>query len=173
MDPLGGCEGVPNTQKCWWMFYTPSYACFFFFGGGTKSCFIRFSKTSKYLALLVQKQRLKFENILDDLVKDLRPTMGKWLSKSWAAHVIKYHKAIKDNAKAVVIIKTILLHVKERSMASFTHYLELNICNMPDIVLSSFTEYCSFNGEVTKLLNDIILNSSMFCFSIFFKPMCQ
>lgn len=166
-------KGSPTPRNAGGCFTLLPTRAFFFGGGGTKSCFIRFSKTSKYLALLVQKQRLKFENILDDLVKDLRPTMGKWLSKSWAAHVIKYHKAIKDNAKAVVIIKTILLHVKERSMASFTHYLELNICNMPDIVLSSFTEYCSFNGEVTKLLNDIILNSSMFCFSIFFKPMCQ
>lgn len=156
---MKGSPTLKNAGGCFTLL--PTRAFFFFFW--TKSCFIRFSKTSKYLALLVQKQRLKFENILDDLVKDLRPTMGKWLSKSWSAHVIKYHKAIKDNDKAVVI-KKILLRVKERSMTSFTHYLELNICNMPDIVLSSFTEYCSFNGEVTKLLNDIILRCFVFPF---------
>lgn len=100
--------------------------------------------------------------------------MGKWLSKSWATHVIKYHKAITDNAKAVVIVrKKFLLHVKERSITSFTYFLELNICNVPGIVLSSFIEYYSFNDELTKWLNDIILNTCFFFPSSFFKSMCQ
>lgn len=42
------------------------------------------------------------------------------------------------------------------------HYLELNICNMPGTVLSSFIKYCGFTDELRKWLNGIIVNTWLF-----------